>query len=110
MANLAEKSKTELAKTAQAAMARLKNIRESSKKEAERGVGALLAVGGAYGVGKLRKRYGDLNIPGTSIDADLVGGVTALAIGFVADSDALLQLGVGVTSGYVAIAAYEGKF
>lgn len=78
MADLATMSKQELLDVATRARGSLKRLRENAEGAGERMMGALALNGGAAVSGGLRALLGDdkgnLNLPGTEVDAMLLAG------------------------------------
>lgn len=92
-----------------------KRNREKVALAAERTAHTGVAIGSAFATGMARSYYGkgtrgEINFPGTEIDADAVVGLFLLGLGMSGyagrSSDTVLAAGVGVTC---AVAAFEGK-
>lgn len=114
MAAIEEKPKSEVVKALKRARTAIQNTREGAKAGAARAINTGLTVGSGYGVGLLRKKYGEgannkLFIPNTEIEADLAAGVLLSLGGIVGiagdKSDSVAAVGGGILAGCLAINA-----
>jgi len=113
MADLTLVSKSQLANTVERMKGTVKRARETTKAMTERSVASALTAGAGYGVGVMKKNFGEggkLYIPGTQVEADLAAGVVlslAGIMGLAGDkSSELLAVGNGVLAGHLAVAGY----
>lgn len=103
-----ERSKSDLARSLQAAKTQMANIREKAEEGVKRGVSAGISVGAGYGVGYLYKEHPSMTkIAGTDVDSALAVGIIALGVGLTdmagKQSDHVLAAGVGALTGYAAL-------
>lgn len=115
MSNLAELSKSDLAHRFERMRSKMAVVKKEGKQIAARTISAGLSAAGGYGVGYARKKWGDsngeLNFPGTDIDADLVVGtaLTLVGVSGLLDeySEHVCSLGNGVLAGALALNAFK---
>lgn len=110
MADLASMSKHELLEVAQRAKGSLKRIRENAEGAGERLMGVMAVNGGAATSGVVRALLGDakgeVNIPGTEVDAMLLVG-TAGQLGAIAGVFGKQSTNMAMFFGGIAAPAVE---
>lgn len=94
---------------------RIKRAKEERQEQVELAVGVAAVVAGGAAVGALRSYYGkgekgEVNVPGTDIDADAVAALLLVGAGVTGlagkQSHAVAMFGAGMSAG---IAAFEAK-
>ena len=88
---------------------RMAKVRDEARVVTKRTVSTALGTGAGFGVGYVRANYGEVKVPGTTVDADLTVGLAAAVLGITGlagdQSDHAASIGTGVLAGYAALHA-----